>query len=202
MPVEQASKPEMIRKLTLAFGAAAVVLAASAVYLAWERLAPAPAAIVTAAVPAAASATEQPPASPASSAKIGDWLVLCGGPQSGGPGCVLQQTLRSRENGRVVLVWTISKDDAGAYRTSFMVPADVDRSKGMVVDIGDGRARGMPFASCGEQTCQARAVFAPDYLQALQRASRITLAVVVPSRPQPLVMGLSSTGLAEALAKL
>lgn len=202
MSLEQAPRPGIVRKLTLAFIVAAAVLAAGAAYFAWQQLAPPAVPDATGASPAAAAASSQPPAPAVSATRIGDWLVLCDPPQADVAGCVLQQTLRSRDSNQIVLVWTIRKDGSGAYRTSFMVPADVDRGKGLVLDLGDGRPRGVPFASCGQQTCEARAVLASDYLQLLQGASRIVVAVVVPSRPQPLVLGLSAAGLADALAKL
>jgi invasion protein IalB len=72
----------------------------------------------------------------------------------------------------------------------------------MVIDLADGKPKGLAFSSCTDQTCTARAVLAPDYLQSIEAAARIDAAVSATGKTDPVRFTLSSAGLSQALGIL
>ena len=79
-----------------------------------------------------------------------------------------------------MLVWTIRSDAAGVHAT-WEVPADIAQARGMIVDLGDGKPKGLPFVACTGTSCTAKALLAPDFLRSIEHAAKIVAAVSAPS---------------------
>jgi invasion protein IalB len=137
-----------------------------------------------------------PPAAALRTQQVGDWAVVCPVSSTDAKDCFLQQQLRTREQKQIVLVWTIRKDSAGVVHAVWEVPADVVHERGMVIDLADGKPKGLAFSNCTAQTCTARAVLASDYVQSIEGAARIDAAVSAPGKAEPVRFALSSVGLA------
>jgi len=145
------------------------------------------------------------PASPLpalSTQQVGDWAVICPSAPAAGKDCFAQQQLRTRDRKQLVLAWTVRRDADGTVHAVWEVPADVVRERGMVIDLHDGKPKGLAFVGCTAQSCTARAVLAPDYLQSIEAAASIEAAVSATNQADPVRFRLSSKGLADALARL
>jgi len=162
----------------------------------------APATVETSSVPASTVAAIATALAPSlTTRQIGDWAVICPTPTSPVQGCFIQQQLRTRDQKQIVVAWTIRTDAAGVHAV-WEVPADVVRERGLVLDLGDGKPKGLPFSGCTKQTCTAKALLAPDFVQSIGSATSIAAAVSAPGRDTPIRFGLSARGFVEALAQL
>jgi invasion protein IalB len=156
-----------------------------------SAVAPAPAVVGSASAPPALT-TQQ----------IGDWAVVCPSAPAAIKDCFAQQQLRTRDSRQLVVAWTVRRDADGTVHAVWDVPGDVVRERGLVIDLHDGKPKGLPFAACTAQSCTARAVLAPDYLGSIEAAAGIEVAVSASGKTDPVRFQLSSKGLAEALGKL
>jgi invasion protein IalB len=99
------------------------------------------------------------------------------------------------------LVWSVTRDTNGTVRAMWQTPTDVDPKQGLVLDIGDGKPRTVPFAACAEQYCLVRGILAPAYLTTLASVGRATVALNSKTG-QATSYAFALTGLADGLAWL
>ncbi len=164
---------------------------------------------------AAAADNATPPANPAPAAAaspagvptnvehIGDWFLLCPADGANKEKCVVQQQLRTPDNKQIVFVWTMHTDDKGLVHVVWQMPGGLDMRHGMLLDIGDGKPKTVPFSSCDSQSCAVAAQLVPEYLGKIEAATTIS-ATVLPAaaNAQPVRLGLSAKGLSDALSRL
>lgn len=194
------------RAVLLAAAVLVVAVGCGAAFWSWQSgaAAPAPASAGMAAASQPA-ASVSPPVIPATVAalttrRVGDWAVICPADAAGQAGCFVQQQLRDGEK-HLVLVWTLRKDASGVHAL-WEVPADIVQDRGLIVDLGDSKPKGLRFSGCNAQVCAANALLAPDYLRTLEAASSVTAAVSAPGKAEPVRFPLSAKGLSEALGML
>jgi invasion protein IalB len=156
---------------------------ADAVYLASQRPVPSPAQPAPAPAEVVAAPAETPqqaePAAPVAAPTartVGSWTLVCPGANVPRADCALVQRLVDADK-RPLVVWSVTRDTDGTVRTMWQTPTNVDRQRGLVLDVGDGRPRTVPFAACAEQYCVVRGILAPAYLATLAAAPRVTVAV-------------------------
>lgn len=168
----------------------------------WRIQAGTPPAIVkqSAAGPAATTSVPEKSVDPVTVRQVGDWAVVCPAVSAQTKDCFIQQQLRTRDQ-KIVLVWTI-RADAGGVHAVWEVPADIIRERGLIVDLGDGKPKGVPFTACTDKTCTAKALLAPDFIRSIEAATKIVAAVSAPGKDSPIGFGLSSKGFADALGQL
>lgn len=160
---------------------------------------------VTGAPPAATTADAGPAAAaPAVKAeRIGDWFLVCPADGADKAKCVVQQQLRAPDGKQVVMVWTMHTDDKGVVHVLWQMPAGLDVPHGMILDIGDGKPKTVPFSGCDAKSCAVEVQLVPEYLGKIEAAKAIS-ATVQPAATnvRPVRLGLSAKGLGDALARL
>lgn len=155
--------------------------------------------------PAAADAAA--PAPPADKpvvlkqATYGDWIYACVKPGSGGaPICTISQTLSEAKTKLPLFIWRIQQSDKGLVaewqtRTGVMV------DHGIVLDAGGDKPIKIPFQLCTPNGCQAVANLAPDFVDTLTKAPKVT-ATLFPIGSKGILLTLSTKGLPDALGAL
>ena len=131
---------------------------------------------------------------------IGEWSLVCPGSNAPRADCALVQRLVDTDK-RPRLVWSVTRDTDGTVRAMWQTPTDVDPKQGLVLDIGDGKPRTVPFAACAEQYCLVRGILAPAYLTTLASVGRATVALSSKTG-QATSYAFALTGLADGLAWL
>jgi invasion protein IalB len=201
-------KPGRARTWTAALTIAALIIAGLAVglyfYLSTSGK-PGPATVAVVSTPAATPG-QQPSPSVAAPTPVkmqtqtfGDWIVGCPADQSGP--CTAQQRLVS-SSGQAALVWSMQRDAKGVLHALWLLPTGIVLTRGMTLDVGDGKPSAIPFSSCDARGCYARAVIAADYLQKLEAATTLTASVVIEATGKSFSFTLSPRGLSDAVASL
>ena len=155
-----------------------------------------------AALPAAAPQADASTGPAPKTEAIADWLLVCPADAPNSAKCLIQQQLRTKTANQTVLVWTLRKDDKGVVHSVWQAPTGVVLGQGLLIDVGDGKPRRVPFNTCGPNSCIVQAVLTPDYLQTLEAATGVSATIVLVGSDKPLQLQLSSRGLADGLARL
>lgn len=199
------------RSLVAALVAAAVVVASIAAVLYFNSVRVPPAVVPVADVSGVQEAGTAAGSAPVSADPAGasfqkvqdfdDWALLCPTSSPSDITCFIRQQLVSA-SGSVVFAWSIQKDAKGVLHSVWQTPTGVMLTKGMLMDVGDGKAEGVPFSSCSGHFCNVRAVLAPDYLKKLEDAKSIQAVVASDPDGKAVPFPLSSRGLSAALSAL
>ena len=108
---------------------------------------------------------------------------------------------RRAGKGRCQLNWS----DLVAYGDGLIAvwttPTDVTVGRGMSLTVGQGPTRTVPFAACGQHSCEVRAKLAPDFIAELRRQGTARTAILLRDG-RTVTFEFSPVGLAEALDRL
>ena len=158
--------------------------------------------------PAAAPAAPSAPAAPAGQAEVtrqqdfGDWRLACTRAAQGGPSqCSIMQQLARADSRAAVFVWRIAKDGDGGLVSIWQTPDGVLLTRGVTMEAGTPKPITIPFETCSRGRCQATAKLAPDFVETLSKAQKLTATIVMLDR-RPVTLPLSAKGLAEGLSAL
>ncbi|HWJ71973.1 MAG TPA: invasion associated locus B family protein [Kaistia sp.] len=126
------------------------------------------------------------------------WSAACDG--ENGRFCTASQALREADDPTVETSWTIQRSDRGLYGI-WTTPTDVLVSRGMVLVMGDGQPKTVPYSGCGPHSCQVRARLAGDFVELLKRSKRVSTEIVL-KNGKTVTFDFSPEGLDAALDKL
>lgn len=141
-------------------------------------------------VPAGAPAAERP--------QPRGWQAACDGPKQ--TFCTASQTLSQADDPLVETSWTIERGANGLYGV-WTTPTSVLVSRGMVLIMGDGNPKTVPFSACGPHSCEVRARLAGDFVELLRRSQRVSTEIVLKSG-KTVSFTFSPDGLEQALDRL
>ncbi len=130
-----------------------------------------------------------------------DWLLTCVAGEAGADICSLMQRLADSKSGNPLFIWRIGKNDAGGLVASWQTPEVVLLTRGVYLDIGTPQPLIIPYERCGGGSCLAVATLAPDLVQTLNAAQKITVGYVLIDGRQ-MAYPMSPKGLAAGLAEL
>lgn len=148
--------------------------------------------------PLAISADEAPPLAPARPIVSAGWRAAC---DDGTPSfCTASQSLAIPDNPGLETSWTIEKGKDGVVAV-WTTPTDVAIGRGMMLTLGKGTPKTVPFESCGPHSCEVRARLAADFLADLRKAGEAHTVIVLRDG-RSVTFDFSPEGLAEALDKL
>ena len=135
---------------------------------------------------------------PAPSLAPAGWIAACDG---GAPDfCTASQSLALPGEPGIETSWTIEKSgqDLTAVWTT---PTSVMISRGMMLTLGEGLPRVVPYDSCGPHACEVRAKLAADFIALLRKAGHAQTQIVLRGG-RVITFDFSPNGLPEALATL
>lgn len=185
--------------------------------LSGDLLAPRNAAVAEAAgTPAAATpaaATEAPAETAAATAAAApapvatreeafeDWRLTCVAGEAGADVCTLMQRLADSASGNPLFIWRISQNGQGGLVGVWQTPEIVLLTRGVYLDVGTPEPLLIPYERCGGGSCLAVATLAPDLVQTITAAEKITVGYVLTDGRQ-MTFPMSPKGLAAGLAEL
>ncbi|SHE69810.1 Invasion protein IalB, involved in pathogenesis [Kaistia soli DSM 19436] len=126
------------------------------------------------------------------------WSAACDG--EGDRFCTASQALTQADDPTVETSWTIQHSDSGLYGI-WTVPTGVLVSRGMVLIMGDGQPKTVPYSGCGAHSCQVRARLADDFVTLLRNSKRVSTEIVL-KNGKTVTFDFSPEGLDAALEKL
>ena len=150
--------------------------------------------------PLAVSPDEAPPLSVPVTAPptAAGWRAAC---NSASPSfCTASQSLADTRDPTLETSWTIEKGGDGLIAV-WTTPTDVTVGRGMSLTVGQGPTRTVPFAACGQHSCEVRAKLAPDFIAELRRQGTARTAILLRDG-RTVTFEFSPVGLAEALDRL
>ena len=112
--------------------------------------------------------------------------------------CTIAQQLTDKRTQSVVFAWLIGDDGQWNLVSVWQTPTGVLVNRGVVIDVGADKPIAIPYTSCISGHCEAIANLAPDFVDALMKATRAT-ATVFTVAGEGLTFGLSVNGLAKAI---
>lgn len=148
--------------------------------------------------PVAKASTGSPAPAARTAAQPSGWILSCDArtPAS----CTASQSLARPDNPSLETSWTIESGEGGLVGV-WTTPTSVVVSRGMVLTLGDGKPKTVPFDSCGPHSCEVRARLAADFIEQLKGSARISTEIVLRGG-KTIVFSFSKTGLGDALKKL
>ena len=135
---------------------------------------------------------------PAAVAPSIGWSAACD--SANGLFCTASQTLSQPDDPLVETSWTIQHSDSG-LTAIWTTPTNVLVARGMVIIMGDGQPKTVPFSGCGAHSCEVRARLAGDFITLLRQSQRVSTEIVLKSG-KTVTFDFSPEGLDSALAKL
>ncbi len=114
--------------------------------------------------------------------------------------CTASQTLSQADDPLVETSWTIQRSESGLYAI-WTTPTNVLVPRGMVLIMGDGQPKTLPFSACGAHSCEIRARLAGDFITLLRQSQRVSTEIVL-KNGKTVSFDFSPDGLDSALAKL
>lgn len=131
-----------------------------------------------------------------------DWVYGCfETPDGSETRCSINQSLLDADTRNLVLLWRIIEDGQGGLAGIWQTPDAVLLRPGIRLDAGTPDPIVIPYEACGGGFCQASGTLAPEFIQTLSTADRIT-ATIVAQNGRPVTLQFSVDGLAEGLAAL
>ena len=100
----------------------------------------------------------------------------------------------------VGLSWTIERRADGLFAV-WTAPGGIRADRGMVLTMGDGAPKTVPFTACDARSCEIRARLAGDFVALLRRSPQVSTEIVLESG-RSVRFTFTREGLDEALAKL
>lgn len=128
---------------------------------------------------------------------IGAWAVQCSEVSGQGKQCNLAQTLVDTRRRQPLASWVIGNNEEGVLTSSITIPAGVNVSAGVRIQIGDRESFDVPFTTCVRAGCVAQFAASSAVVDAMASYER---AVVTMKTLQDQDIGLpfSLTGFTEA----
>ncbi len=126
------------------------------------------------------------------------WSAACDSAK--GVFCTASQTLSQPDDPLVETSWTIQRGPSG-LSAIWTTPTGVLVPRGMVLIMGDGQPKTVPFTGCGAHSCEVRARLADDFIVLLRQSKRVSTEIVLKSG-KTVTFDFSPEGLDAALAKL
>ncbi len=114
--------------------------------------------------------------------------------------CTASQTLSQPDDPLIETSWTIQRSENGLYAI-WTTPTNVLVPRGMVLIMGDGQPKTVPFSGCGAHSCEVRARLAGDFITLLRQSQRVSTEIVL-KNGKTVTFAFSPEGLDSALAKL
>ncbi len=130
---------------------------------------------------------------------FGDWKLDCGvNARTSKKQCTIAQQLTDDVSKSVIFAWLIGNDGEGNLVAVWQTPTGVLVNRGVVIDVGAEQPIAVPYTSCITGRCEAIANLAPDFIRALETATKAT-ATVYTVTGQGMTFTLSVNGLAAAI---
>jgi invasion protein IalB len=128
---------------------------------------------------------------------IGAWAVQCAEVSGQGKQCNLAQTLVDTRRRQPLASWVIGNNEEGVLTSSITIPAGVNVSAGVSIQIGDRESFEVPFTTCVRAGCVAQFAASSAVVDAMASYER---AVVTMKTLQDQDIGLpfSLSGFTEA----
>lgn len=130
-----------------------------------------------------------------------DWRMTCVAREGGGELCTLMQRLTDSGSGNPVFAWRITQNGEGGLVGVWQTPEGVLLTGGVYLEAGTPQPMRIPYQRCGGGTCVAVATMAPDLVQTVSGAEKITVGYVLTDGRQ-INFPVSPKGLAAGLAEL
>jgi invasion protein IalB len=108
---------------------------------------------------------------------IGAWAVQCSEVSGQEKQCNLSQTLINNRKRQRVASWIIGKNGEGVLMSSVTVPAGVDVSSGVSIQIGDADSFQVPFKTCVKTGCVAQFKASSAVVNAMSRYKKAVVTV-------------------------
>jgi len=126
------------------------------------------------------------------------WVAACDG---GVPAfCTASQSLALPGEPGIETSWTIEKSGQDVVAV-WTTPTSVVISRGMMLTLGEGKPRLVPYESCGPRSCEVRAKLADDFIALLRKAGHAQTQIVLRGG-RVVTFDFVPMGLPEALATL
>jgi invasion protein IalB len=131
---------------------------------------------------------------------IGDWLYRCWEfPGDVGVKCSAVQQVIEESSKAALLRWTIGQDEKGGLVGEWLTPTNVFVNRGITLADVTEKPLMLPFASCSAGFCRAVANLAPDFVQTLGKAEKVSITYYR-LEGGPLAVSPSPKGLSSVLA--
>ncbi len=131
-------------------------------------------------------------------AQLKGWVAACDSDKR--IYCTASQSLTAASDAAIETSWTIEKSPDGLVGV-WTVPTDVMVDRGMILIMGDGTPKAVPYVSCGAASCKVRAKLAENFIGLLRNSKRIATEIML-RNGRTITFDFSRKGLPEALEKL
>jgi len=108
---------------------------------------------------------------------IGAWAVQCSEVSGQQKQCNLAQTLVDTRRRQPLASWVIGKNSEGVLTSSITIPAGVDVSAGISIQIGDRQAFQVPFKTCVRAGCVAQFTASSEVVNAMAQYEKATVTM-------------------------
>jgi len=108
---------------------------------------------------------------------IGAWAIQCSEVSGQKKQCNLAQTLVDTRRRQPLASWVIGKDGEGVLTSSITIPAGVNVSAGITIQIGDRQAFQVPFKTCVRAGCVAQFQASSEVVNAMAQHEKATVTM-------------------------